>query len=382
MDIRKHTYGQNRKRKKKKENLAVAVVSGLFPWKGDGVSDVIRKLVFLVSLCALTFAAVRILDFYFGAHDDADYAEYWAVDSDNNARVSIRTSNANDTEGSSSGIEIEILEKYKELWEKNNDMVGYVSIDPYVNYPVVQVPGDKDDDWYLRHNFYGRPTENGTIFVDKYVSFTPDTRPHNVLIHGHNLITKNNFQPLMNYRDSMNTEGWSFLKSNPVIKFDTLYEVGTYKIFSVYQINVNDVYGEFFDYWRKPYFQTRDEFFEYVIESLDRSHYHTGVDLRYGDELLTLSTCDFSMLSDIRLVIVARRVRIGESDYMNPDDFINNRTGNGRDSQGYMKYKMFEAYYRMSNGNKGWAGRNWDISLVEELDEDWLEKYDERSGFN
>jgi len=261
-------------------------------------------------------------------------------------------------------------------------MVGYISIDPYINYPVVQSPHDKPNDWYLHHNFYKRPTENGTIFADKYGAFTHDSRPHNIIIHGHNLVTKNNFQPLMNYRDGRNTEGWKFLKENPVVNFDTLFEAGRYKIFSVYQINVNDVYGAYFDYWRKPYFYTRDDFFEYVTEALDRSHYHTGVDLRYGDELLTLTTCDMSMFSDTRLVIVARRVRVGESPTMNTEDFINNRTNNGRDENRLMKYKMFDAFYKTNNNDRRWAGRQWEISWVEGLTKSWLTEYDKRSGFD
>jgi hypothetical protein len=142
------------------------------------------------------------------------------------------------------------------------------------------------------------------------------------------------------------------------------------------------MYGKYFDYWRRVYFPTKDDFYEYVVESLDRSHYHTGVDLQYGDELLTLSTCDFSMLSDIRLVIVARRVRPGEEIDIDPETFINNRENDGRTPDGFMKYKMFDAFYRMSNRNKGWARRQWDISWVEGLNGNWLSEYDERAGFN
>ena len=358
---------KKKRRKKRKENLAVAVVSGLLPWKGDAVSDIIRKIVFLMSVCALAFAAVKIFDFYFGTHEETAYSEYWKIDNSNTKKVTIPMTMLSSHSGEE--VEVEILEKYRELWEVNPEFVGFLSIDPYINYPVPQSQGDKADDWYLNHNFKGLPTENGTVFADKYGEFTPFTRPHNTIIHGHNLITKNNFQPLMNYRDSRTTEGWTFLKENPIVKFDTLYEVGAYKIFSVFQINTDDVYGEFYKYWTKPYFNTKDEFYEYVTEALDRSQYHTGVDLEYGDELLTLSTCDFSLLSNIRLVIVARRVRPGESMEMDTDKFINNRENNGRTKDGYMKYKMFDAYYKMSNSNKEWAGRLWDISWVNGLDE-------------
>ena len=63
---------------------------------------------------------------------------------------------------------------------------------------------------------------------------------------------------------------------------------------------------------------------DYIAECLDRSYFYTGVDLQYGDEILTLSTCDFSMFSDMRLVVMARKVREDESLSMNPEEFIDN----------------------------------------------------------
>ncbi|MCL2071763.1 MAG: class B sortase [Oscillospiraceae bacterium] len=383
MDIRKYTYGQRRK-KKKKESFGVSLVSGLLPWKGDPVSDIVRKLVFLISVCALTFAVIKILDFYFGTHEATDYSAYWEVDNDCDDLITISISGQTVLGGNGNSQdeqEVEILGKYREFFEDNPEFVGYLSIDPFINYPVVQSQGDKPNEWYLNHDFYGAQTRNGTIFADKFGAFTPTSRPHNVLIHGHNLISKNKFQPLMNYRDSWTTEGFPFLKENPIINFDTLYEPGVYKIFAIYQTHVNEMYGKYFDYWRRVYFPSKSDFYEYVVEALDRSHYYTGVDLQYGDELLTLSTCDFSILSDMRLVIVARRVRPGESTDMDTDSFINNRENDGKTPDGYMRYKMFDAFYRMHNRNKGWAGRYWDISWVEGLEREWLRQYDERVGF-
>ena len=57
--------------------------------------------------------------------------------------------------------------------------------------------------------------------------------------------------------------------------------------------------------------------------------YNPDVDLQYGDEVIVLSTCDFTTFAhvkDIRFVVFARRVREGESEevdtskyYVNPD---------------------------------------------------------------
>ena len=100
-----------------------------------------------------------------------------------------------------------------------------------------------------------------------------------------------------------------------------------------------------------------------MAECLDRSYYYTGVDLEYGDELLTLSTCDFSMFSDMRLVVVARKVRDDESNTLDTDAFIDN---SGFDENGNVKRKMFDAYYK-SNYNQ-WAGRQWDTAWIKDFE--------------
>ena len=51
-----------------------------------------------------------------------------------------------------------------------------------------------------------------------------------------------------------------------------------------------------------------EEFNSYMNEMAGMSLYDTGVTAEYGDELLTLSTCDHSQ-TDGRFVVVAKRIR-------------------------------------------------------------------------
>ncbi|MDR0222432.1 MAG: class B sortase [Oscillospiraceae bacterium] len=365
LDIRrKYTYGR-KKKGRRKENFAASLVSGLLPWFGDTVSDVVRKIVFLASLIALAVSVLVIANFYLGPKEEGTSAFDWVVDHslDDRVRISISADKGGDLSGGGETKEVEILEKYLEFYEINNDFVGYVSIDPYINYPVAQ---SGDNEYYLYHNFRKVPTENGTVFADYEGVFTPTSRPHNTILYGHNLITKNLFQPLVNYRDK-----FEFLKNNPVVNFDTLYEKGTYKIFSVFLSNTKDYHGEVFKYWNYVYFHSKSEFYDFVTECLDRSYYQTGTDIKYGDEFLTLSTCDFSAFDGLRLVIVARRVREGEPPFVDTERFFDNK---GFDENGKYKRKMFDVYYTVFNSGKGWAGRNWDVSLVEGLKEYLSEK--------
>lgn len=355
---------KKKRKKRKKQNIFVSFFSGLFPWKGDSVGTVIRKLIFLVSLAVLVFAGIKLVDFYVlrDLKNNSESQE-WADKKEENAsdeKITILVKDDDDSSDSSQGgeTEVEVLEEYVSYYEENNDFVGWVTIYPYVNYPVVQA---EDNDYYLKHNFYKVPTENGTVFADYEGEFTPTSRPANIILYGHNLITNNLFQPLSNYRPDK--AGIDFLKDNYQISFDTLYERNVYNIFSIFLVNTNPNQGEVFNYVEDVYFDTEKEFNDFVSECLDRSYYYTGVDLEYGDELLTLSTCDFSMFSDMRLVVVARKVRENESPLLDTDAFIDNY---GFDENGNVKRKMFEAYYDAWSCE--WAGRQWDSSYVKNIE--------------
>lgn len=338
-------------------------ISGIIPWKGDSTGEVVRKIVFLVAIVVLIVAGCMMLNFYVFREDANNRdAQYWAEQKEQNASDEVitvilkdKSDSGDSSDGEDSG-EVEVLAEYMPYYEQNNDFVGWISMYPYIQYPVVQ---SDDNEYYLKHNFDGGYNENGTIFADYQGVISATEMPHNTLLYGHNLITNNFFQPLSNFRK----QGIEFLKNNYLLEFDTLYERNQYKIFSVFLTNTKTEHGEVFDYWTQVYFNSKTEFNEFVAECLDRSYFYTGVDLQYGDELLTLSTCDFSMFSDMRLVVVARKVREDESISMDPETFIDNT---GFDEDGNVKRKMFEAYYTTYGCE--WAGRKWDTSWIKDFE--------------
>jgi sortase B len=167
-------------------------------------------------------------------------------------------------------------------------------------------------------------------------------------------------------------DSFEFLKLNPIVTFDTLYERGRYKIFGVMQVNVWRHQGEVFDFWNHVYFNNKSHFDNFVAGILDRSMYYTNVNVEYGDEILLLSTCDFSMFSNgadssIRLVVAARRVRDNEVAFFTEEEidaFIDNR---GNNAERQSNRLMFEAYYNL-RGIDGWAGRNWDLNYIKDFE--------------
>lgn len=343
-----------KKKKKKKENAFAAIFKGLIPWKGDSIGEVIRKIVFLVSIVALCVAVLIIIDTYLfkPKRESADYQ----------SSILQLGEHEPTAEEIKKLPEKAINTEYAPFYAINNDFVGWLSINGInVNYPVVQ---GKDNTHYLETDFYGNYSKNGTIFADYENEFknTGETSA-NTILYGHNLRTENFFAEITEYRRVDLDKSLEFLKAHPVIEFNTLYEKAKYKIFSVMLLNTREEYGDVFNYPALLNFASRDEFNYFTSECLDRSEFFTGVDMKYGDKFLTLSTCEFEVgLYDMRIVIVARKVREGESDAFTADEIASFK----RNPDPKLCKTMRELYYYDAE----WSGRYWDPAWIEGFKKD------------
>ena len=127
----------------------------------------------------------------------------------------------------------------------------------------------------------------------------------------------------------------------------------TYKIFAGMLANTQEQYGEVFNYTTKTKFRDKDDFNNYVLEIMDRSWFFTDVDLTYGDQLVTLSTCLWPLGKDVdtRWVLFARKVRPGESEYVDVSKAERNYYA-----------KLFDYYYNVIGTQ--WYGSTWDRSKL------------------
>ncbi len=359
MDMGFSPNNKKKKRKKKKQSFGESIRTGLFPCKGDSGAEIARKLIFLGSLC-LMIAALVIIAAHFVSLLKPEAPIGTSVVESNGGQVvqdgqQVMVNPQAPTKDQIDNLpEGSINEEYAAYYEANNDFVGWITINgTNVDYPVVQ---GEDNLFYLHHNFNGEEEFAGTIFTDYEGKFGPDEMPNNTILYGHNMLYKYKFSALNNYNNNI-----EFLKETPVIDFNTLYQNNKYKIFSVFITNTDEEHGDVFDYTNYVYFKNSDEFYDYIKEVMDRSKYTTGVDVEYGDELLTLSTCDGSTgFENMRLVIVARKVRENESPDVDTSKIARKES-----------IKYFKAYTDVY-GDK-WKGRTWDISLVKGMKE-YLEK--------
>lgn len=113
--------------------------------------------------------------------------------------------------------------RYRALYEKNPDLIGWLRIDGTdIDLPVVQTPGDNE--YYLRRGFDRFYAVGGTLFLDERCSVSTDAPTANWLIYGHNMHDGSMFGQLVRYRDE------DFYKAHPTFTFDTLYEGGTWQV--------------------------------------------------------------------------------------------------------------------------------------------------------
>lgn len=120
----------------------------------------------------------------------------------------------------------------------------------------------------------------------------------NLVIYGHNMKTGTIFGCLTGYKEA------DYYTEHPEIEFDTVYGDGTYEVFAAFAIDVaadtSFPYNQYID-------MDEETYNDYVDEVIRRSDVDTGIRPSYGEQLLTLSTCEYSSENG-RYVVVARRV--------------------------------------------------------------------------
>ncbi len=107
---------------------------------------------------------------------------------------------------------------------QHSDFAGWITIDgTKIDYPVMLTPNDGD--YYLKRNVNGEDDINGTLFMDPRTDLVQ--RSTNIIIYGHNMKSGAMFGSLKKYLDE------DYWREHAQIRFDTIYEKGTYEVFAV-----------------------------------------------------------------------------------------------------------------------------------------------------
>jgi sortase B len=293
----------------RRNGLFTRFVTTFVPVKGDGVREGVRKVIFTTALSCFI---------YFGSTLGVDLFTEWRANQirlgllgDIHAEVDLSDRDFDSIRDANPRYHLE-------LWRRNNDTVGYLEIEgvEQIQYPVLQAD---DNRYYLRRDFERNQSMGGWIFADHRNNFwsPPGEISRNTVIYGHSLAANGAYFTLLpQYFTTTRDGSLSFYRDNPIIRFNTLWEQMEWKVFAVVLFNTQQELGTVVNYWSTHEFGTPADFHNFVIDIMDRSVLHTDVDLQYGDNLLTLSTCHFPFGRDTastRSVVFARQLRPGES---------------------------------------------------------------------
>lgn len=287
-----------------KESFKKKFVKNVFPAKGDGFFEGLRKIVLMVSVITMLICAVILLNIYVIEPYRARLEAKGLVDMSPTTDIS----ETFDMREKYPGVDFPdgIQNKHAGLYALNTDFVAWLKIPGLdIDMPVVR---GRDNAEYLKKTFYATKSKYGCAFLD----YESDVKilERNSVIYGHNMSYDDlMFGPLLAYTK---VDGF---KNSPIVELSTLYEDTKWKVYAVFLTNggSNGDNGYLFNYIFRS-LSSDDAFMGYIDEVDQRKFYTTGVDIQPDDKILTLSTCMNDHFKNGRLVIVARLIREGESE--------------------------------------------------------------------
>ena len=145
-----------------------------------------------------------------------------------------------------------------------------------------------DPEKYLNRSFYGDYSVSGVPFLDAGCTAYSD----NMIIYGHDMNGGTMFAPLLNYGVK------SFAQEHPTIQIETEQGVKTYTVYAAARVKNNDMFYNLKDAPNKEYFEQK------VQNISQRALYTIGSQPKYGQKLITLSTCTNTSYDD-RIIVIA-----------------------------------------------------------------------------
>ena len=270
------------------------LLSSIFPWRGDSSRAIAFKSLLWAGIVAVIVAVFWLLNAYI-----------WAPARNREQYVSLEQLYTQAPSGySSEDFPEGMMARFYALYTQNPDVKGWVKVDGTgINYPVVQ-NGALD---YSALNFRRESSEYGVPYFDRNVNLSsPFAFNRSFIIHGNNTGDGQMFSDLLSYTDAR------FLMAHPTIEMNTIYATGTFEVFAV--LYVDDAQPDDFNY-RTVTFNGAEDFTQFTDQLCARSLFTTSVELTEDDSLLLLTTDAASLVGvpDIRLVVAARLLPLGES---------------------------------------------------------------------
>lgn len=278
--------------------------------KSGGIGNFISTLVLIIAVGVLVYAGYKLVRIYMDYKVGTD--EYAAIEDqivrsdaaqESTEGFEADVMDENNTMGDNWGDTVldektsgKVFEKmenpidFASLEAINSDVIGWIEMEAIdISYPVVQ---GTDNNYYLHRTIQKTDNFAGTIFMDfqNHKNFGD----RNSILYGHNMKNGSMFGMLKKYREQETYDKspyfWIYTK-------DFIYK---YEIYSCAEV---DQYSQ--DY--QITFQDRASFEEFLNRTKNQSAIETGIDVEYGDTVITLSTCTGN--DTTRFIVQGKRIR-------------------------------------------------------------------------
>ncbi len=300
-------------------NVLGRCLRAVVPVVGDRWTEWVRKLTFWLALIVFLCAAYYVVD-------DVWLQPQYTQEITHSLRDLYTVGDAvvedePNTEETPVVYPEDLSESFQSLYRRNTDVAGWLTFtanqgaagdlfEGAVDNPFVQA---KDNDYYLRRNYLRESSRDGTLFLDYRNDVHALDKEHNVVIYGHNL----NSGLMFSRFNRLVSGDVNRARALTTLTIDSAYgSSAQYKVFAVMVIDADATGTAAFDYIRTE-FSNDAQMETFIARIRERSLYDFGdVDVLPTDTVLTLSTCSNkrdTTLKNGRTVIVARRVRDGES---------------------------------------------------------------------
>lgn len=177
------------------------------------------------------------------------------------------------------------IENFRKINEKNSNIVAWLEIEETeINFPVLQAT---NNNYYLTKDYNNKYNPNGSIFLDSNCNIQDQSQ--NIIIYGHNNNNELMFNNLLKYKDKQ------YYEQHPKIKITTNTEIATYTIIAVFESQVyNQNQQDIFKYYNYTNFKDDSEYYNYINNCKKLSIYEIESNINYREQLITLSTCEYS----------------------------------------------------------------------------------------
>lgn len=198
-------------------------------------------------------------------------------------------------------------ESCKRLQDANPDVAAWITIEETpVDYPVMYTPDSPD--YYYRRGFDGQYSAYGMIYMDAACVIQEDEAEYemaaaegkaspNLIIYGHHMKNGAMFASIEKYSLE------SYYKEHPAILFDTPDSSSLYEVVGAIRLPAEKLSNEFAAVLAA---RTQEEYESFVNYIKKHSSYDTGITAEWPQQLITLTTCEYTQKNG-RFLLVARK---------------------------------------------------------------------------